>query len=67
MALYSYHIKKLEANSDNKSQAILFGRWILKHAESTVEGQFFCWKYNNKTYDTAELYEEYLKNPLGVL
>ena len=50
---------------DNKKQEphpVHFGRWLLKNAKETFDmDQFLCWRYENKNYDTTELYEIFLK------
>jgi len=49
-------------------EAVAFGRWILKHAETyTTSDGMFCWKYGEKEYDTEELYKEFLKDNAFVM
>jgi hypothetical protein len=44
----------------DKEICIKFGRWLLKHADSTisVDGTY-CWKYGDKEINTSELYDLY--------
>ena len=45
----------------NRGEAIKFGRWLLKNCKPVFDGDFLCWEYENKTYDTHELYYIFLK------
>ena len=46
----------------NKTHAILFARWLLKHCYTTIdEDSNFCWNYKDKFYDTSDLYEIFTK------
>ncbi len=39
-------------------EAIIFGRWLLKHCTPVYEGQFLTWAYGEGKYvDTKELYD----------
>lgn len=39
-----------------------FGRWLLKNATPVFyDGQFLAYQYDNKTFDTAEIYEIFLQ------
>ena len=50
------------AGRGRAAEAVAFGRWILKHADTcTSKDGMFCWKYGDEEYDTAELYKEFIK------
>ena len=36
---------------------IKFGRWLLKYAKEGWNEGLLCWRYNNKYFNTDELYE----------
>ena len=39
-----------------------FGRWLLKNATPVFyDGQFLAYEYDNKIFDTAEIYEVFLQ------
>lgn len=44
-----------------KTDAIRFARWLLKNATIEFDGQYLCWLYEGEFYDTAELYEVFVK------
>lgn len=61
--------QKLNHNINTNDSLILhhpikFARWLLKNAIYGWEEGFLCWKYNEKYYDTDELYEEFCRQQL---
>lgn len=57
-------IRKIEEDA-KKSEAILFGRWLLKYAKPKWVGDFLCYEYNGNDYDTDELYNIFKQKPFG--
>lgn len=47
-----------------KSFAVRFGRWLLKYAKPVFNERYLCWSYENKFYDTDELYEVFIETQL---
>ncbi len=49
-------------NTKKELHPVHFGRWLLKNAKETFDiDQLLCRKYENKLYDTTQLYEIFLK------
>lgn len=48
------------------THANLFGRWLLKHCYTTIDDDSdLCWTYKKKFYNTAQLYDIFMKQYKG--
>ncbi len=50
--------------SNKDYNAIKFGRWLLKYSTPTWSEGLLCWLYQNKLYDTEEIYKIFLNQNL---
>jgi hypothetical protein len=42
---------------EDEQTPVHFGRWLLKHCDTTQQDGSFCWIYKGDFYDTAEIFE----------